>query len=82
MKEDIKPVHEEPESAEPPKDAEDKIKKNDTKPSEEKATNKTEKLDKEKKSTIIQIKEPIASKEVIIGPTILSGESLVNSREK
>lgn len=85
MKEDIKPVHEEPESLDgPSKDAEDKGKKNETKVNEDKAANKTEKTDKdkEKKSTIVQIKEPISSKEVIIGPRILSGEKLVQSREK
>ncbi|XP_011349400.1 hypoxia up-regulated protein 1 isoform X2 [Ooceraea biroi] len=83
LKEDIKPVHEEPESSEPAKDAEDKgKKKNETKVNEDKAVNKTEKVDKEKKSTVIQIKEPIAAKEIIIGPTILFGEKLVQSQEK
>nr|XP_012231732.1 PREDICTED: hypoxia up-regulated protein 1 isoform X1 [Linepithema humile] len=80
-KEDIKPVHEEPESSEPPKDAEEK-KKNETKVNEDKAANKTEKTDKEKKSTIIQIKEPISSSEIKLGSQILSGEKLTESQDK
>ncbi|CAL1676030.1 unnamed protein product [Lasius platythorax] len=82
-KEDIKPVHEEPESSEPSKDTEEKEKKkNETKVDEDKAPNKTEKADKEKKSTIIQIKEPISSNEIKLGSQILSGKKLAESREK
>lgn len=82
-KEDIKPVHEEPESSEPPKDTEEKEKKkNETKVDEDKTSNKTEKADKEKKSTIIQIKEPINSNEIKLGSQILSGKKLVESLEK
>ncbi|XP_029672088.1 hypoxia up-regulated protein 1 isoform X1 [Formica exsecta] len=82
-KEDIKPVHEEPESPEPSKDTEEKEKKkNETKMDEDKAPNKTEKADKEKKSTIIQIKEPISSNEIKLGSQILSGKKLTEVREK
>lgn len=49
---------------------------------EDKATNKTEKTDKEKKSTIIQIKEPISSTEIKLGSQILSGEKLTESQDK
>ncbi|EFN70757.1 Hypoxia up-regulated protein 1 [Camponotus floridanus] len=48
-KEDIKPVHEEPESSEPKESEEKEKKKNDTKVDENKASNKTEKADQEKK---------------------------------
>ncbi|XP_070160934.1 hypoxia up-regulated protein 1 isoform X2 [Polyergus mexicanus] len=82
-KEDIKPVHEEPEAPEPSKDTEEKEKKkNETKMDEDKAPNKTEKADKEKKSTIIQIKEPISSNEIKLGSQILSGKKLAEVREK
>ncbi|XP_011252679.1 hypoxia up-regulated protein 1 isoform X1 [Camponotus floridanus] len=81
-KEDIKPVHEEPESSEPKESEEKEKKKNDTKVDENKASNKTEKADQEKKSTIIQIKEPINSNEIKLGSQILSGTKLTESREK
>ncbi|XP_050460743.1 hypoxia up-regulated protein 1 isoform X1 [Cataglyphis hispanica] len=82
-KEDVKPVHEEPESPEPSKDTEEKEKKkNETKMDEDKAPNKTEKANKEKKSTIIQIKEPISSNEIKLGSQILSGKKLAEVREK
>lgn len=81
-KEDIKPVHEEPESSEPKESEEKEKKKNDTKVDENKASNKTEKADQEKKSTIIQIKEPINSNEIKLGSQILSGKKLTESREK
>lgn len=82
-KEDIKPVHEEPESPELPKESEEKEKKkNDTKIDENKTSNKTEKADQEKKSTIIQIKEPINSNEIKLGSQILSGKKLTESQEK
>ncbi|XP_032689323.1 hypoxia up-regulated protein 1 isoform X2 [Odontomachus brunneus] len=82
-KEDIKPVHEEPEYLEPSKDAEEKTKKkNETKSSEDKAGNKTEKADKEKKATVVQIKESISSNEIKLGSQILSGDRLVQSQDK
>ncbi|KAL6267495.1 hypothetical protein P5V15_000569 [Pogonomyrmex californicus] len=82
-KEDIKPVHEEPEYPESTKESEEKEKKkSETKGNEDKVANKTEKTEKEKKSTIIQIKEPIGSKEVKLGSQILSGEKLTESRDK
>ncbi|XP_025163651.1 hypoxia up-regulated protein 1 isoform X1 [Harpegnathos saltator] len=82
-KEDIKPVHDEPEYPESSKDTEEKTKKkNETKSNEDKAGNKTEKADKEKKATIVQIKEPISSKETKLGSQILSGEKLTQSQDK
>ncbi|XP_033331582.2 hypoxia up-regulated Grp170 co-chaperone protein isoform X2 [Megalopta genalis] len=83
LKEDVKPVHEEPEYPEVPKEAEDKMKKkNETTSAEDKTANKTEKIEKEKKSTIITIKEPIKAEEIKLGPQILSGDKLAESREK
>lgn len=82
-KEDIKPVHEEPEFSESTKETDEKEKKkSETKVNEDKTANKTEKADKEKKATIVQIKEPISSKEVKLGSQILSGEKLTESRDK
>lgn len=82
-KEDIKPVHEEPEFLESTKETDEKEKKkSETKVNEEKTANKTEKADKEKKATIVQIKEPISSKEVKLGSQILSGEKLTETRDK
>ncbi|XP_018362751.1 PREDICTED: hypoxia up-regulated protein 1 isoform X3 [Trachymyrmex cornetzi] len=82
-KEDVKPVHEEPEFAESTKETDEKEKKkSETKVNEEKTANKTEKVDKEKKATIVQIKEPISSKEVKLGSQILSGEKLTETRDK
>lgn len=81
-KEDVKPVHEDPEYPEQPKDTEEKTKKkNETKLNEDKAKNKTEKIDKEKKF-IVQIKEPIGSNEIKLGSQILSGEKFAQSRDK
>lgn len=82
-KEDIKPMHEESEYPEPSKDTEEKAKKkNETKSSEDKSGNKTEKADKEKKATIVQIKEPINSNEIRLGSQILSDEKLAQSQDK
>lgn len=77
-------MHEEPEFSEQKetKEAEEEKKKNETKVNENKAANKTEKTDKEKKATIVQIKEPIRSEETKLGSQILSGEKLVESRDK
>ncbi|XP_078038364.1 hypoxia up-regulated Grp170 co-chaperone protein isoform X2 [Augochlora pura] len=83
LKEDVKPVHEEPEYPEVPKETEDKMKKkNETTGAEDKTANKTEKVEKEKKSTIVTIKEPIKTEEIRLGPQTLSGEKLSESREK
>nr|XP_031825896.1 hypoxia up-regulated protein 1 isoform X1 [Nomia melanderi] len=82
-KEDVKPVHEEPEYPEIQKESEDKTKKkNESAVTEDKTANKTEKTEKEKKSTIVTIKEPIKAEEVKWGPQILSGDKLTESREK
>lgn len=76
-------MHEEPEYSESTKETEEKEKKkSETKVNEDKTANKTEKADKEKKATIVQIKEPIISEEIKLGPQILSGEKLAESREK
>lgn len=76
-------MHEESEFSESPKETDEKEKKkSETKVNEDKAANKTEKADKEKKSTIIQIKEPISSKEVKLGSQILSGEKLTESQDR
>lgn len=80
--EDIKPVHEEPESPDLPKETEKETKKNGTKMNEDKLTNKTEKTDKEKKPTIVQLKEVIDTKETKLGSQILAGEKLAESRDK
>lgn len=80
-KEDVKPVHEEPEESTKETDEKEK-KKTETKVNEDKIANKTEKADKEKKATIVQIKEPINSEEIKLGSQILSGEKLVESRDK
>ncbi|XP_020290286.1 hypoxia up-regulated protein 1 isoform X2 [Pseudomyrmex gracilis] len=80
--EDVKPVHEEPESPDVPKETETEPKKNETKPNEEKPANKTEKADKEKKPTIVQLKEVIDTKEIKLGSQILSGEKLAESQDK
>ncbi|CAK9832381.1 Hypoxia up-regulated protein 1 [Anthophora retusa] len=87
VEEDIKPVHEEPEYPELQKDADDKTKKkNESVVTEDKPVNKTEKVEKEKKekatATIVTIKEPIKADEVKLGPQILSGDKLLQSREK
>lgn len=82
LKENVKPVHEEPEYPGLKKEAEEEEKKNDTKPAEEKATNKTEKVEKEKKPTIVIIKEPIAAEEIKFGSLPLDGEHFAISYEK
>ncbi|XP_043264289.1 hypoxia up-regulated protein 1 isoform X1 [Colletes gigas] len=79
-KEDVKPVHEEPEYPELQKETADKTKKkNETTITEDKATNKTE---KEKKVMIVTIKEPIKAVEIKLGPQVLSGDKLTEFREK
>ena len=79
----MKPVHEEPEYPGLKKEAEEKDKKeNETKPVEEKTTNKTENAEKDKKPTIITLKEPIKAKETKFGSLPLEGEKLVISHSK
>lgn len=85
VKEDVKPVHEEPEYPESQKEAEDKTKKqNETTNTEDKAANKTDKVEKEKekKATIVTIKEPIKADEIKLGSQILFGDKLAESRDK
>lgn len=86
LKEDIKPVHEESEYSELQKETEDKMKKkNDSMVTEDnKIVNKTEKIEKEKekKATIVTIKEPIKADEIKLGSQILSGDKLVKSQAK
>ncbi|XP_051164816.1 hypoxia up-regulated protein 1 isoform X3 [Leptopilina boulardi] len=83
LKENIKPVHEEPEYPGLKKEADEKEKKkNDTKPAEDKSTNKTEKVDKEKKPTIITLKEPIDTEEIKFGPLPLEENQFITSLEK
>lgn len=81
-KEDIKPVHEEAEYPELSKETEEKAKKNETKLNEDKAGNKTEKVDKEKKAAVVQIKEPISSIETKLGSQMLSSEKFAESQDK
>ncbi|XP_043786796.1 hypoxia up-regulated protein 1 isoform X2 [Apis laboriosa] len=85
-KEDIKPVHEESEYSELQKETEDKMKKkNDSIVTEDnKIVNKTEKIEKEKekKATIVTIKDPIKADEIKLGSKILSGDKLVESQAK
>lgn len=47
-----------------------------------KIVNKTEKIEKEKKATIVTIKEPIKADEIKLGSQILSGDKLVKSQAK
>lgn len=86
LKEDIKPIHEESEYSELQKETEDKMKKkNDSMITEDnKIVNKTEKIEKEKekKATIVTIKEPIKADEIKLGSQILSGDKLVKSQAK
>lgn len=60
-------------------------KKNDSMVTEDnKIVNKTEKIEKEKekKATIVTIKEPIKADEIKLGSQILSGDKLVESLAK
>ncbi|OAD60624.1 Hypoxia up-regulated protein 1 [Eufriesea mexicana] len=85
LKEDVKPVHEDSEYPELQKDSGNKTKKkNESVVTEDKIVNKTEKVgkEKEKKATIVTIKEPIKADEIKLGPQILSGDKLAESREK
>ena len=67
------------------KEPEDKTKKkNESMITEDKTINKTEKLEKEKekKATVVTIKEPIKADEIKLGSQILSGNKFVDSQEK
>ncbi|KAL2739178.1 hypoxia up-regulated protein 1 [Vespula maculifrons] len=83
-KEDIKPVHEEHEYSDPPsKETEDKSQsKNQTKLNEEKAGNKTEKSEKEKKPITVTIREPINAEEIKLGSKTLDEKKFSKSIEK
>lgn len=82
-KDDVKPVHEEPEYPGLQKDPEAKEQKqNETKTAETKASNKTEKAEKEKKPSVVTLKEPIPSTEIRLGSKTLDGEKLVESVKK
>ncbi|XP_014212176.1 hypoxia up-regulated protein 1 isoform X2 [Copidosoma floridanum] len=79
-KDDVKPIHEEPDYPGLKKEAEEQAKANETKPIDEKADNKTEKASK--KPTTVLLKEPIESKVEKLGPLILSDEQFSVSKEK
>lgn len=71
------------------KGAKEKAKaENETKPTDGKAENKTEKaekvekVEKNKKPVIVTLKEPITANEEKLGPRVLSGEKLTASQEK
>ena len=67
------------------KEPEDKTKKkNESMITEDKTINKTEKVEKEKekKATVVTIKEPIKADEIKLGSQILSGNKFVDSQEK
>lgn len=82
-KEDIKPVHEEPEYPESQKETEDKPQsKNQTKLNENKQANKTEKSEKEKKPVVVTIKEPVKAEEIRLGPKVLDENKFSESLEK
>lgn len=86
-KEDVKPIKEEPENPGVKKEADDKAQKeNETKTTEDKAANKTEKVEKEKekekKPSLVTLKEPIPSSEVGLGPKTLDGDKLSESVKK
>ncbi|XP_012274717.1 hypoxia up-regulated protein 1 isoform X2 [Orussus abietinus] len=82
-KDEAKPVHEEPDYPGLQKEVDEKTKKrNDSKSTEEKIQQKTEKADKEKKPSVITIKEHFDVKEIKMGSQILSGDKLKESREK
>lgn len=82
-KEDIKPVHEEPEYPDSHKETEDKYQsKNQTKLNEDKTGNKTEKSEKEKKPITVTIKEPINAEEIKLGSKTLDEKKFSISIEK
>lgn len=81
-KDDVKPVHEEPEDQKVEK--EDAKSKNESETKDEKPSNQTEKEDKkekEKKATPVVMKEPIETNQVLLGPTV-DLENLDASRKK
>lgn len=81
-KPDIKPVHEEPVETPPQSsNASDKpAAQNETKASEDKPVNQTEKIDK--KPTVTIVKDKITFVEKKNGPQILQGEKLKESHDK
>ncbi|XP_046749659.1 hypoxia up-regulated protein 1 isoform X2 [Diprion similis] len=82
-KDDTKPVHEEPDQPGVQKDADAKAQKqNETQTAENKPSNKTEKVEKEKKPSLVTLKEPIPSTEVRLGPKTLEGTKLTESSKK
>lgn len=83
MKEDVKPVTEEPETAET-QAPESEAKPTTPEPKDEKATNKTQEAEKkkEKKPTIVTLKEPIKAEEVTLGPQSLKDEELAETLQK
>lgn len=82
-KEDIKPVHEEPEYPDSQKETEDKSQsKNQTKLNEDKTGNKTEKTEKEKKPVTVTIREPINAEEIKLGSKTLDEKKFSKSIEK
>ncbi|XP_034943169.1 hypoxia up-regulated protein 1 [Chelonus insularis] len=80
-KEDVKPVHEEPEQPPEPAAEEKPKTENETK-TEEKSNNQTTDNKTDKKMTVTVLKEPIKSVEVKYGPQELKDEKLKASREK
>ncbi|XP_058809173.1 hypoxia up-regulated protein 1 isoform X2 [Phymastichus coffea] len=83
-KDDIRPVYEEPdEYPEPKKESDEKAKaENETKSPEGQTENKTEKIEKEIKPTIVTLKEPIKAHEDKLGPKTLSEDKFLVSKEK
>ncbi|KAJ8687030.1 hypothetical protein QAD02_022824 [Eretmocerus hayati] len=82
-KDDEKPVQEEPEQAKENIDSSEETKvKNETEPSNDKGENKTEKAEKDKKVTLITLREPIQVSELRLGPQILSEEDFSASLKK
>ncbi|XP_015511527.1 hypoxia up-regulated protein 1 isoform X1 [Neodiprion lecontei] len=82
-KEDIKPVHEDPDQLGVQKEADAKPQnQNETQTTENKPSNKTEKIEKEKKPSLVTLKEPIPSTEVRLGPKTLEGPKLAESTKK
>ncbi|XP_012264301.2 hypoxia up-regulated protein 1 isoform X2 [Athalia rosae] len=83
LKEDIKPIHEEPEYPGLKKEADASAEKvNKTKSTESKQSNKTENVEKDKKPSLVTLKEPIPAAENKLGPRTLDGERLAQSVKK
>ncbi|XP_043284263.1 hypoxia up-regulated protein 1 isoform X2 [Venturia canescens] len=80
QKDDVKPVHEEVPESSSTDQGEKSTAQNQTKTSEEKVANRTEKV--EKKPTITTITDVIMSSVTTLGPRTLQGEKLQQSRNK